>query len=179
MTTLNNYMRDQIIDEAINATFDPKFDKRAKTEKKIGLKLYKKIFDKKSRDALSKLDSKWFRQDSCLKFNVQGLTLVFRVGDSLPVPYSSDCRVLGVITDPDLVSEAHAFAIEKDNLDQERNASRRKLRSIIYSVRTIKQLELLWPAGKAFYEHHKNAPGTGGVPAIQIEEINKILGLVK
>lgn len=178
MTTLNNYTRDDIIIAAISAAYDKKFKAIQEEEHEVGMLLYKASFKEKVLEAVDAIPKEWLRQDSCLRFNCGGHDLRFVVKKAVPVPYSRDCNRLENFDhkSPSTIL-AQEFCERKRALEEERNDAKRQLKSIVYSCRTIKKLKEIWPQGDKFYSAYMVEQGKPGLPAVQVENINKLLGL--
>ena len=60
-----------------------------------------------------------------------------------------------------------------------RKTAEAQLKSLLYSVNSLKQLEEAWPEGEQFYRYLKDyvPEGAPGVPAVLISKINDMLGL--
>ncbi len=178
MTTLNNHIRDTIINAAINAAYDKKFKDIAEEEHEVGMALYVASFKKKTLEDVAAVPKDWFRQDSCLRFNCGGHDVWFIVKKAVPVPYSRDCNRLENFDHNDPSTKlGQGFSEKKRALENERNDAKNQLKAIIYSCRTIKKLKDVWPQGLKFYSSYSVEPMKSGLPAIQVESVNKLLGL--
>ena len=58
MTTLNNHIRDTIINAAINAAYDKKFKDIAEEEHEVGMALYAASFKKKTLEVAGEEETK-------------------------------------------------------------------------------------------------------------------------
>ncbi|MBW3374676.1 hypothetical protein KYK31_11905 [Hymenobacter norwichensis] len=172
-------MRESITNNATHKSFADQNDGIKQEENDLALELYKSIFTPDELKLANKLDKRWFHQDDCLRFNCGGYDLTLCVKIGVPVPYNKGyCSRLGNITG-ELAEKAQAFANKKNDIRDEQNKAYRAIKSLLYSVNTIKQLKSVWPEGAEFYAMYDeaSAKSKGGVPAVQIDEINKLLGL--
>jgi hypothetical protein len=179
MTRLTNEIRDSIIRKALNEKFDPLYLKLKKEEHDVAMFCYNSVFDKKIISAAKKLPKAWLRQDACLRFNAGGYNLVLRlINTSVPVPYSTDCSRLENLSG-DALEKARAHANKEKDLNDEKNKTYQALRSVLYSVTTVKKLKTVWQEGSKFYSMYdeESPKSKGGLPAVQIAEINAMLGL--
>lgn len=176
MTKLNKLIREAILKDCIKKQFSQRQEDRKKSENSLAMDLYKNVFDEKILRAVKKIPKDWLRQDSCLRFNCGGYSLRLNVDKAVPVPYSNGCGVLGSITG-DLATSAIKHAEESDKLKEEIRSAYLALETLLDSVSTIKQLSEAWPEGKQFYAGFLEAKGKSNVPALQVSELNKKLGL--
>lgn len=179
MTRITNEMRNSIAHNATKNIFDVQGKAIKQEESDLAIELYNSLFESKELGQIKKLPKKWFHYDGCLRFNCAGYDLTFCVFEAVPVPYDRGyCSRLGNITG-DLAEKAQAFGSKKEGVKDEQNKTRQTIKSLLYSVNTIKQLKTVWPEGAEFYAIYDEAStkSKGGVPAVQIEEINKLLGL--
>ncbi|MBC3540631.1 Nmad5 family putative nucleotide modification protein [Rufibacter sediminis] len=179
MTRLTNEIRDSIIGKAINEKFEPVLSKLKKEEHELALLCYKSIYDKKVLAAANKLPKEWTRQDGCLRFNAGGYYLTFCLIDKkVPVPYSTGCATLGSLKD-EALEKARAFAEKKKDIEDQKIKARYALQAVLYSVTTINKLKTVWAEGEKFYTMYdeQSPKSKGGLPAVQIQELNEMLGL--
>lgn len=179
MTRLTNDIRDTIVFNATKKSFISQNETMSKEENLLALELYNSLFDKKELTIIKKLDKKWFHYDTCLRFNCGGYDLRLCVKEGVPVPYDKGyCSRLGNING-ELAEKAQVFANKKKDSEQQQQKTARTVKSLLFSVNTIKQLKTVWPEGSEFYSMYdeQSSKSIGGLPAVQIEEINSILGL--
>jgi len=137
------------------------------------------LYDEKLLKQINKVPEEWLRMDKCLRLNCGGYDLTFSVKKPVPVPYATHCARLGVITGY-LAEKAQDFANRKKDEREKSKKAYNLLLSILSSVTTFKKLEEVWPEGKKFYSGYLDKKGNEyQVPTIQIDEINKMLGLKK
>lgn len=179
MTRLTNDLREQIIDRAMDATYLEKIKEFEAEENKVGLILYKSSFPKSVLDNVKKLPQEWTRKDSCLRFNCGGYDIRLSVPEPVPVPFSRDCSRIGDFSADSIEANlGKDFVSRKVTFDEEMRMTRRQLKTVIYNCSTIKQLKTNWPQGEKFYKIFETSPDIKtGLPAIQITELNKMLGL--
>ncbi|TGE04602.1 Nmad5 family putative nucleotide modification protein [Hymenobacter fodinae] len=175
---MTNEIRDNIARNATKQKFTKENDAIKQEENDLALELYHSLFTPEELKLVTKLDTKWFHQDKCLRFNCGGYNLMLCIKEGVPVPYSRHCSILGNISG-DLAIKAQEFANKKKDVEADQAKALRAIGSVLYSVNTIKQLKTVWPEGADFYAMYDeaSAKSKGGVPAVQIDEINKLLGL--
>lgn len=132
---------------------------------------------------------KWFDYDAEISFNVAGQTVrlsqasIFPLDKRimLPVPYQFYSAALGVITivkHKALVERVRDWQskVEKEKTDYE--TAVKTLDTLLKSVSTIEKLKQYWPEGKDFFSSPPcQTRAASGVPAVQIEALNKMLGI--
>ncbi|MGU3286501.1 Nmad5 family putative nucleotide modification protein [Methylobacterium mesophilicum] len=168
----------------LRSALAPVFDKRAEDldaqEDGLGRRCYDAVFPKPVREQAVAMPEAWLRRDSCLRFSVAGMQMVFRLkDDGVPVPgnHGSYCYRLGTVTDPKTVEAVRAWQSAKDDLASERSKAEAALKALLDSAYTVKALREAWPEGEAFYRHLDNTPPKAGLPAPLVSEINAMLGL--
>lgn len=126
---------------------------------------------------MRKIPEKWLREDACLRFNCGGYSLTLRAKKAVRVAsISYGCSQLGTVTG-ELADRAKAHAQATEGLKRERAEGERALLALLSSVSTLAQLEKTWPEGKPFYQRFMQARPGSNLPAVQVSEINKMLGL--
>lgn len=178
MTRLTKDLRQAIARNCVEVQFAKQKKEVRKEESDLGLELYKDVFDAKIISQAKKMPEKWLRKDSCLRFNCAGYDLRFNVEPSLSVPFSSDCSRLGSVTG-ELASKAQEFVARRDKLNESYRAAYNAVLALLDSVNSIAQLEKVWPDGKPFYARYVQSVQGTSVPAIQVKELNTLLGLAE
>ena len=178
MTRLTNDMRESISRRCIETQFNKEVEKFKKEEHELGMKCYHDIFDLKIRKAAEALPQKWLRMDGCLRFNVGGYDIRFTVTPPVPVPYSTSCASLGSVS-KELAEACQDFANRKKDAKDKADKARIQLSAMLSKIGTVKSLEKTWPEGRAFYKKYLVVNDGAALPAIQVDDINKLLGLNK
>jgi hypothetical protein len=176
MTRLTQTTREQIVNKATKAAFDPRVEALQKREAKLGIECYNAVFPKKVRDILSQVPEGWLRTCDCLRFNAGGWNVNLCVGKQMPTPATSHCSMLGNI-DGELGEKVQAHSQEKRKLDEERYAAKTKLQGFLEGFNTFKQLREAWPEGEKFFKEFDAERISPNVPAVVTKEINDMLGL--
>ncbi len=169
--------KEVIVNNAISFSFGGIEKSLFGEENEIGMSCYRDVFDANILKWLEKMPKGWLQLDSCLRFNVKGYDLRFKVEKAMPVPYSSSCGRLGSVEDKDLIDRAKDFWDRKNKFQKDRESASRNLTAMIKNIRTLKKLEQSWPDGKPFYKSFIAIEKKGGQVAIRFDEINKQLGL--
>lgn len=158
-------------------------------EQELMVECYNIVVPKATRDAIAALGAKWFKHDGSLSFNVAGQTVRFTQANlanpkkiiPFPVPPHHQYDTLGVIAydkHKKLVDRIRDWQgkVEKEQADYE--TAVKTLDQLLKSVSTVEKLKQYWPEGKDFFSSPPcQARAASGVPAVQIEALNKMLGL--
>ena len=186
MTRLTNDMRETIRHAALEFAFAPRAEALKAQEDALARKAYAVVFPADELKAVAKVPSNWFRNDSCLRFNVAGRAIRLQTtDDGLPVPYRmkdeeegrwSCHQSLGTIHAGDLADEIQANADAKEELKTQCYAASAQTKSLLFSVTTIKRLREAWPEGEAFYAPLEEG-NPSSLPALRTDELNAMLGL--
>jgi len=119
-----------------------------------------------------------------VRFNIAGQGIVLTAKDFLVVshPYHSWHDNVGkAITLKDnekLVTEVRQLLADKEQLKKDRAQAETTLKTILKSVGSTESLFKLWPEGKKFYSTPPLTPQVKtGVPAVQMQALNTMLGL--
>jgi hypothetical protein len=174
---LTNEFKNKLARNVAIETTQKEKDKLKKQEHKLALLCYKSVYSKKERDMAKAMPEGWLRMDRCLRFNVGGQYFNCNPLEPLPVKYSSGCASLGVITDKEIIEKVAAYKENMEAYKMNFDKIERVVYSTIRNISTYKVLEKTWVEGKKFYEKYAPKKEDSQLPAIQIEEVNKLLGL--
>jgi hypothetical protein len=168
-----------ISSRALEAAFKQRFDDIRQQEHDLAMACWEHVFPAEARNHALAAPSGWIRQDKCLRFNMGYRQTTLNLKDaSVPVPHSSDCRVLGTINDETLNQRFTDFERDKNALRSEQERANQGLFSLLNSAKTMKRLAEIWPEGLPFYERELEvAKRSVSVPAVISEDVNKLLGL--
>jgi hypothetical protein len=173
---LTKEIREKIASDTVKGQFAKREKDLKKAHHEMGMKLYNFVFDEATRKAVKKVPEKWLRHCDCLRFNCNGWNLRFNVDKPVPTPNSSHCDVLGSVTG-DLATEAQELSKEEQKYRDDLSSAYRALITMLNELNTMKQLQDTWPEGKQYYGKYLKAKEGSTLPAIQVSEVNKILGI--
>lgn len=173
---LTNWDRDAILKRALEAGFDKQAQALAKRENAIAVRCYNNIFSADDRKKIAALPDGWLPTDASPSFNVGGLHIEFKMIEPLRIPHKLRNERLGSIKDRDLIDAVNQLLADKKDHDERRSAAKASAKAILYSVTTAKKLIEVWPQAKPFLQGIGVAAALH-VPATQIIELNKMLGL--
>ena len=180
---LTNDLRDIICRKAVSHAFDPKKEALTQVEHGLAKEAYEAVFSDADRKAVAKVGKDWVRFDSCLKFNVGGLTITLNAaGEGFPVPYRINgyrgysCNILGTVEFGELADRIQKHANDLEAYEAERTKAAKQLSAMLSKINTIKKLREVWPEGAQFYSKYE-VESVAALPAIRVDEINSMLGL--
>lgn len=141
----------------------------------IGLEVYEACLSKKLRDSLASVPDGWICTNSRVRFAFESNRVheFYLNGDSLPCRQNSQMP-LGIISG-ELATRADALIDRIGETRQKHKELETKVRALVGSVGTIRQLYNVWPEGQEFYAGMDNEPVA--LPCLNISEINAALGL--
>lgn len=177
MSRLTNSHKQTIVDRATTHALKDRKEALSVLEDKLAIECYNKVFPKKLRDTLKTVPEGWLRMDRDLRFNVGGWDLRLNTTEEYPIPMNKYYSILGVITDEELVTKVQACVQEKKTLDEEDNALTRKMQGFLSGFTSFKQLRESWPEGADFYKDLDVERVAQNMPAVIVQDINKVLGL--
>jgi hypothetical protein len=167
----------------------------ALVEQELMVECYNAVVPKATQVMLEHLQNaplnghKWLSCVEGLRFNVAGQTVQFNQANIMPVtkripfitPYQTWHQNLGTITldkHKKLVERIRDWQgkVEKEKADYETAVITLDL--LLKSVSTVEKLKQYWPEGKDFFSSPPcETRAASGVPAVQIEALNKMLGI--
>lgn len=182
---LNAAMKQQVVQKAM----DHKFKKRVADNKAeclaLGTALWDHLYGHAKR-AMAKVPPEFFHKTERVGphynpnyFNAQFTVAAQRVALNLqpgtPIPYSK-----GMIVNDDqkLIDRCRAWQGDCEDLKAEQEKVSGTLTAMLQSMQTYARLEADWPEGKRFYQSLPvDFPFNHQVPAVQVKELNALLGL--
>lgn len=176
MTRLTNTLRDTIRHRAIGAAFSEREAELKANEHRLGMEAYDAVIPEAERIAAAGLPERWCRYDRCLRFNAGGWDVRLDVEKSVPVFSGYGCHRLGDITG-DLAERIQAHVQAKEALRKDKARAEHELDGFLAQFKSLKQMAESWPEGNPFYADLDIDRKPGGVPAVRVMEINKLLNL--
>lgn len=191
---LNSAIRAEITRGAFKLLFERRgaLDKR---EHALCIKCYQAALPVAFRNKLDELqdaekginsNQKWLNFAHRLNFNVGGQyhKLSLPPGSELPVPrqYYSGQDKLGKAIDREkhskLVDDVWALAADWEVYKQDLKIAEVTMKQLLKGVGSTESLFKVWPEGKKFYSTPPLTPTVKvGLPAVQVEALNKMIGL--
>lgn len=175
---LTNVDRASVVNLAVKSAFEKKTATLAKEEAALAIAAYEFLFPEKVRKIARSLPDGWVREDACLKFTFRGMQTTLKIPKPVRVPTNNSysCNPLGAINDEDLNARFLKLEGDKEDAKRERSELSRNLEALLTRMVTLRKLSEGWPEGKKFYAHLTPCEAAP-VPAIQIDVINRALGL--
>jgi hypothetical protein len=132
--------------------------------------------------ALSKAE--FFKTRRDIRYNVAGQGVVLVAKDFLVVPhqyyvYNENVGVAITLKDNEkLVTDVRAWQADKEQFTKDKSLAQATLKTMLKSVGSTDSLFKIWPEGKKFYSSPPLTPQVKtGVPAVQMQALNSMLGL--
>ena len=191
---LTSGMREEILRFA-TAKLQKERQTFAKSEQQLLIDCYCAVVPQATRERLEVIDTKytlynfkWFEYAEDITFNVAGQTV--RLGQAnipvsqrrkLAIPHHVWHSPLGVLTlakNQKLVERVRDWQgkVEKEKTDY--TTAILTLNQLLKSVSTVEKLKQYWPEGKDFFSSPPcQTRAASGVPAVQIEALNRMLGI--
>lgn len=170
--------RESVVNMAVKAAFEKKAAALAKQESELAIAAYEFLFPEKVRKLARSMPDGWLSDDSCLRLTFRGMQTTLKTLKSVRVPSKNSygCNRLGTINDEDLTARFLKLEGDKEDVKRERSELSCNLEALLNRMGTLRQLSEGWPEGVKFYAH-LTPRETAAVPMIQIDVINKALGL--
>lgn len=147
-------------------------------EHSLGMKAYEFAMPVEDRMWAKKLPEKWVRRDSCLRFHLDFRHVVLHVDPPVVVPSANyNCHSLATISDVEIIAAFEKLEGEKSTFKADRERMSASLYALVRRASTLKKLREMWPEGEQFYAHLKPRE-EAQVPAVQVEDVNRMLGLI-
>lgn len=185
---LTNSMRDMIENRLVKGKFEKEEAQLKEKMRKIGDKFYKDLYTPSQLKLLASLPSTWCIERSEFYVHIDGqgtsritLTKPMRLhigGESAYRYHEANIYKIYEATHP-LVEERRQARDEIDNLATARKELRMQVRGVLNSVTTLGKLVEVWPEIQSYITDLWTPPASAGVPAVVIEDLNKLLNLKK
>lgn len=191
---LNGEMRHEIKRFAI-AKLDAQRHSFALVEQELLVDCYNAAIPASTRAMIAELEKhplhtnvRWMDYDTSLRFNVAGQTVALGQ-NHLPsgkhimfaVPHNFWHQNLGTFTvdkHPSLVARVRDWQGKVENEEANYKLAVKTLDALLKSVSTVEKLKQYWPEGRDFFSSPPcQTRAASGVPAVQIEALNKMLGI--
>ena len=175
---LTDTIRRQIIEKAVKQATAAQRAELHDRETALVKQAYEEIVPAKLRKALEDIPPGWVHMNDVIRVNANGWNVKLKNPNELAVTIGHNNRgeTLGSPS-PETADKIQKLAQDSSSLTELENEMRSKLRSVLNTVFTFKQLRERWPDGKEIYEEFDYA--TTKVPAVQFTEISAMLGLGK
>ncbi len=178
MTRITNTIREKICRRAVAAAFSSRENALAEQSNALALEAYASVFAEAVRQQASAMPRDWMNYDSCLRFNADGWNVKLQLAEAAPVPHSSMCRTLGSLTG-DLAVRVQSQATSEETLRKEKWRTEHETTGFLEQFKSFKQMRESWPEGEPFYKEFDIERPQGGVPAVRVAEINRLLNITE
>lgn len=177
---LNAAMKIQVIKKAMDHRFKKRIKDHDDERKALGLALWDSIYGTHKR-TIAKLPKDLFtyptpyhdEKEAPVSFTIGGQYHPYPLSPTLPI---STLRMQ--ITDRALIDRHRACLAEAEALRSDTEKVKTTLTAMLQNMQTFARLEQDWPEGKPFYHSLPvDFPFNHNVPAVQVKELNTLLGL--
>lgn len=181
---LTNDIRRSICKDAIKAAFDGRNEEINKQEAALAIKVYEQVIPQEEREAIDRIHECWFGTSSSLYLNVASSHVTLSSDRYFRVPekeYGKNnwSRIFATIKAGPLADEIMTFCNAKEDLNKEQTTAERAIDALLSSATTLKALMAAWPEGEPYWSKYLDQPEKPGLPALQVSEVNRMLGLPK
>lgn len=183
---LNAVMKKQVIDKAIAHRFKDRKAAMVKERHALGMALYDSLYgDRALKRALASVPTALLSfprytegvgayASTVATFTIGGEYHNYPVLATVPIPHNARMT----ITDQALVDRHRAYMSDAEKLEADQSKVVTTLTAMLGNIQTDKRLAEDWPEGRQFYKSlPKDFPFNHQVPAVQIAELNSLLGL--
>lgn len=177
MVRLNNKVRDKIVKEALSKAFGDKTKKHKEKQLKFAQACRVYMFGgpakfKKLKEVVEANPDLPVHIKEWAGVNIGGLFSYFDFPKDIHP--KKDITIPG---DHKLAAEFNKLISEKSKISEDRKSLSATLNGLLYSVNTTKQLLEVWPECKELLSESEVEPKKDNLPAIQMAEINKQIGI--
>lgn len=184
---LTKEIKSQIEYQAFLKSFRPREEALCLRDHKLADEAYNAILPAHVRTAIDVLErfegvkAGWFRRVTVTKYNVGGYTVALAHEKSVVVPHNL-YETLGTFAlegkHGKLAQKLRDLANDWETFRREKKQAAYTLQVLMKQTTTTEGLFKLWPEGKKFYATPPLTPTMRiSVPAVQMESLNKVLGL--
>lgn len=198
---LNQAIRQEIIRNATMKKFIDEQIKLEKHEQDLFVRAYNAVTPLSMRHMIEKFRAvegrpniEWFKMTNQLKINVAGQTVLLQAKSfakdaegkftkriEVAVPYNyynyDNYGILSLDKHEKLVNEIRQWQGDSETLKKDKTSAEATLKLLLKSVRTTEKLVTIWPEGKKFFASPPLVAPPIGVPAVQMQALNEMLGL--
>ena len=178
MSRITQTTREKICRNAIKAGFAAREEALVGRSHALAIEAYESVFDEAVRRQALAMPKDWLRYDSCLRFNANGWDVTLNAREAVPVPHSYYCTRIGTL-DGEMAERVQAFSTEKEQLRNDIHRAERETSGFLEQFKSFKQMRETWPEGEPFYGSFDVEKLAGGVPAVRVAEINKLLNIAE
>lgn len=185
---LNAAVRQEITRNASKALLNRAI-KLAKWQEELAVKCHHAAVDVKLRKAIEAVHelgapNGWVKQEHYVMYNVGGQNVRLRSHLPQPVTYNYQAawgalgKPIGFDKHEKLINEVREWQAADEQLTKDKSQAETTLKAMLKSVGSTETLFKVWPEGKKFYSSPPLTPQVKtGVPAVQMQALNEMLGL--
>lgn len=179
---LTKNIREEIVRNAIALRFDKLQKELNGEENTLAAKVYDHFVTEDIADAITVLEksglSFFSRKAVIFKVNIDSYDLDLCLSGKSRVMPSGWCEFkLHTRNDGALAKEVLDFHHRRGQLKEDRKKAEKQLMVLLKSVHSTESLAKVWPEGAKLYSTPPLKAPMAGLPAVQIAELNKLIGL--
>lgn len=178
--TLNKWNREEIMRRALDHRFGPAKIEREKRWRSLGDNIWAHAYGEQAKKLSAEAGlAPWLHMSSTIRVAFGSSWETVSLSCRLPVKaqHANNNTPVARCEPGEPLFEAWAeLKREEKEHDAEVQKARAMLKAILMSVKTVRQLEKVWPEGKPFYERLLDVPTPAQLP-VDPAALNKALGL--
>jgi hypothetical protein len=177
---LNSGYRAEIVRAAIENAFSKEEKVLLQREHALAKRSYETLVTPKTRRWLDEAPKGWLPMRTHIELNVAGLSVTLHLARESAIPDSIDGKYqakLGSIPEGVLANEIQELLAAQEAVKARKKTAHATLQALVEQHTTTDDLAKAWPEGKAFLVKLERKVPVPNLPAVRIEDLNKMLGL--
>lgn len=177
---LNSGYRAEIVRAAIENAFSKEEKALLQREHALAKRSYETLVTPKARKWIEDAPKGWLTMCAVLNLNVVGMSVALRTVREIAVPPNVAERYsarLGSIPEGALANEIQELLAAKEDVRARKKTAQATLEALVAQHVTTDELAKAWPEGKACWAKLERKVPIPNLPAVRIEDLNKMLGL--
>lgn len=179
MARMNQTHRTEIREAALKDIYIPIRDDLERRRAELFDRIYNAAVSDDERKAMAGIDPAWLCMSQHFQVNAGGYVLSFMLKKAYPSKWNSRAYDRINITDEGLIQEARDMQTEDEGLTTQYRRAYDSLFNLLDSARTFEALAKSWPEGEEYWKPVWEREKGQSLPAIQVSEVNRVLGLPK
>lgn len=172
---ITKVMREGIVKNTIEHTYNKEETALDEREYKLADKAYHVLYSKAQIAHMEALGERFINKNIVISVNLGGLRNRLELKEPRFMEDSQYCNP--VVADGKLREDIEKFFDDSKEHSEKVNRASVNLMAMLESVQSFKKLRAVWPEGEKFYDMYDVDSEKPGVPAVIVQDINKMLGL--
>lgn len=177
---LNSGYRAEIVRAAIENAFSKEEKALLQREHALAKRSYETLVTPKTRKWIEEAPKGWLAMCTAIDLNVVGMSVTLRTVREIATPESVAGKYsarLGSIPEGTLANEIQELLAAKEDIRARKKTAQATLEALVAQHITTDELAKAWPEGKACWAKLERKVPVPNLPAVRIEDLNKMLGL--